>query len=452
MNLKRTIIAAVVFCVFFGFAFSAVIEDTPGMMRVLLLETPSVKIISLSGCFSVVKPDGHTDEFLEETEFKAEGDFISFKDNKASGILKLSSPSYMQVNGKPYRGDIFILSEKPGYLLVINKLKTDEYLYGVVGGEMPASWHIEALKAQSVAARTYAASMKRTPRHASFDVFSTVKDQIYAGVEGESPSVIEAVNATSGEILVFNDSPISAFFHSNCAGRTSPGDNVFESGDLPYLASASCPYCAPSEWTYSIKRDELSKLLNDKKIISGDLLDIKIDKTDDSGRAVSLKIIASNGVTTVKAADFRLALGADKQKSTKYSLVSTPMDGAEKKVFLLSVKICLPSNDSDNETSTLVDEKVVQADTMLQAQMEKESLEHLAGILAASRLPVSIASIKSEISEIDVSSAFTFSGSGWGHGVGMCQWGAYGFAKNGWDYRKILYNYYPGTNLTKASF
>ena len=97
---------------------------------------------------------------------------------------------YIKVGNNTYRGDIFVVFNKKNSLFVINKLGIDDYLYGVVGSEMPASWNVEALKAQSVAARTYAAVMKKSPRNKYFDLFSTVMDQVYTGCSGEAPNVI----------------------------------------------------------------------------------------------------------------------------------------------------------------------------------------------------------------------------------------------------------------------
>ena len=182
---------------------------------------------------------------------------------------------------------------------------------------MPASWNVEALKAQSVAARTYSAVKKKSPRNKYFDLFSTVMDQVYTGCSGESPNVIVAVSETAGEILTYEGNPINCYFYSSCDGKTSPCENVFSSSPVPYLVSRDCPYCMKSDWSYTITRNELSMLLREKKIINGELYSIKIVKQDESGRAALVKLITSTGNKIIRGAELRLIIGAGKQKSTK---------------------------------------------------------------------------------------------------------------------------------------
>ena len=419
---------------FFGISRADVPENTPNMIRVHLLTAKAVTLYPCSGELSLFVPEEKNFKTTEPLVFKAEEDCISCGKYK-SDSFKVTSPTYIKVGNNTYRGDIFVVFNKKNSLFVINKLGIDDYLYGVVGSEMPASWNVEALKAQSVAARTYAAVMKKSPRNKYFDLFSTVMDQVYTGCSGEAPNVIVAVSETAGEILTYEGNPISCYFYSSCAGKTSPCENVFSSSPVPYLVSRNCPYCMKNDWSYTITRNELSNLLREKKIISGELYSMQIAKKDESGRAALIKLRTSNGIKIIRGAELRLIIGAGKQKSTKYTISEIPLTKAQKMALLEKVKVEAKNN--------------IPAESVINSDSEINSVLRIVNLMT---LPVSL-NIKNdeELSDSAVYS-FTFDGSGWGHGVGMCQWGAYGLAKNGYTYDKILENYYPNTVLEQLNF
>ena len=100
---------------------------------------------------------------------------------------------------------------KASGITVVNVVPLEQYLYGVVGKEMSPSWSSEALKAQAVAARTYAVYHKNSFRNKGFDMTDDTRSQVYAGINGESPSIISAVDATKGEILTYKASPSRRF-------------------------------------------------------------------------------------------------------------------------------------------------------------------------------------------------------------------------------------------------
>ena len=148
------------------------------------------------------------------------------------GVIKIT-------DGYTYRGDLELM-KSPGRwgITVVNVLSVEQYLYGVVGKEMSPSWSEEALKAQAVAARTYAIAHKRRFSQRGFDLTDDTSSQVYAGVGGESPTVIKAVNATKGEILTYQGKPIDAFFFSTAGGWTENSENVWGTY-IPYLRGVS---------------------------------------------------------------------------------------------------------------------------------------------------------------------------------------------------------------------
>ncbi|HJV89686.1 MAG TPA: SpoIID/LytB domain-containing protein [Holophagaceae bacterium] len=147
-----------------------------------------------------------------------------------------------KVEGKGrYRGFIEIFPNAQGRLTVVSQVDLETYLRGVVPKEMGA-WEfpaLEALKAQAIAARTYAFANLGKRAKEGFDLLDTVSDQVYGGRDGEQSLTDRAVQETSGQVATFNGRPIQALFMANCGGHTVDNAFVF-GGDQGYLAAASC--------------------------------------------------------------------------------------------------------------------------------------------------------------------------------------------------------------------
>ena len=148
----------------------------------------------------------------------------------------------VQVDGKPYRGALRVFVNPRGTLSVVNLVDLEEYLYGVVPAEMgPRRYDaIEALKAQSVAARTYALAHRGQFEAEGYDLCATPKCQVYAGRAAEDPLSNGAVDATRGLVLAFQGGFADALFVSTCGGRTENVENVFGETPVPYLVSVDC--------------------------------------------------------------------------------------------------------------------------------------------------------------------------------------------------------------------
>lgn len=367
--------------------------------------------------------------------------------------IEVQAPSGVPVavNGKAFRGSLAVIKKKPESFMIINYVNIEDYLCGVLGGEVSASWPPEALKAQAVAARTYIAYKKQYPRDADFDVFNTTQDQVYTGIAGEHPAIVDAVRCTGGEILTSGGKPIKAFYHSTCAGYTADESDVFPGKDC-VLTAVPCDYCKVSpaySWSCEIGREELSKLLRDRKMISGEVYSIKIPRTDSSGRAVEVIFETSEGPKTMSGADFRMMVGAGKQKSTRYSLEQVRLPGQEQQVAVLisTVNPAVTASPSSvpavSRYAPRLPERIVQV-----ISLSHKASDMLKKYSDSSSSPAS-SPLKDEVRDVEVYGLFRFTGTGWGHGVGMCQWGAYGMAKEGMDYRTILQHYYKNTDITK---
>lgn len=280
--------------------------------------------------------------------------------------------SSIYIGKKRFRGVIDIIRTKEMKLLVVNHLGLEQYLYGVLNHEVPYYWPMEVLKAQAVAARTFAQHRIKTSGEKDFDVTNDIYSQVYGGKSNENRNTTRAVNATKGMVLMQDGEFLPAYYHSICAGHTENAKYVFEI-DLKPLRGRRDPYCGGAKgmrWKAIFSYKQMEERLNAYGIKVNGMNYIVGGKRDRSGRLETIKIRDKEGVKSIKSYKFRLALGPNMLRSTNFSIKITRK-----------------------------------------------------GVL--------------------------FTGKGWGHGVGMCQWGAFGMAKKYFRYKQILEFYYPGAKIEK---
>jgi stage II sporulation protein D len=181
-------------------------------------------------------------------------------------FIPTDQQSYLSYNGTQYRG-IFVLRASPKGLVLVNILNLDNYLKGVVPEEMsPDQFNaFESLKAQAVAARTYAIKNIGQNRNLGFDLCDTSKCQVYGGLSAEHVESSRAVEETKGEVAVYKGKLINALYTSTCGGMTEDVENVFEGRSQPYLQSTECTYDKQKEWTLEA-RPLVSLWMNGREI------------------------------------------------------------------------------------------------------------------------------------------------------------------------------------------
>ncbi len=213
-----------------------------GAVRVLLSENRSSVTIGSDAAYSVTDAQGRT--FNLKAGKVTLGPLLRITVNGEQKTL--ASParfarggSHMELGGRQYRGQLVVHS-KGGSLDVVNDVGLEEYLYGVVPDEMPPSWHPEALKAQAVAARSYAVVSRRTS--GIFDLYPDTRSQVYGGVRSEEASTNAAIAATAGKVVLYDGRVAYTFFHSTSGGRTAAIHHVWNANPLPYLVSVPDPY------------------------------------------------------------------------------------------------------------------------------------------------------------------------------------------------------------------
>ena len=210
-----------------------------------------------------------------------------------------------------YRGSIHV-DVNAGKLRAINMVGLEQYLYGVVPSEMPYTWHPEALKAQAIAARSYALATRRT---GAFDLYPDTRSQVYLGIEHEKPSTNAAVNATAGQVVLYDGEVAKTYFFSSSGGRTASADDVWGE-PVPYLVSVPDPYDSISphhDWgPYVFTGTKLAKMLKMK----GQVVDLQ-PELNSSGRIKVLNVIGTKGTLAVPGAVLRKKMGL---RSTWFSV------------------------------------------------------------------------------------------------------------------------------------
>ena len=330
-------------------------------------EVPNIKVGSSTA--ALVK-DGAGQKLgklspMSSLEAKLKGNQITINNRVGAGelIIEPEDNGYVWIGDRWYRGTTRLIRQDD-HITAINHVDLEQYLYSVVGAEAVSSWPIEALKAQAVAARSYALYKRNTGSNGIYDVDTTVGTQVYKGLDSEYTTTHQAVNGTLGQIMTHNNEVILAAFHSSSGGHTENVEDIWTS-PLPYLrAVVDYDHESPVfEWQQVIPVSKIRRLVAGVGRIRG----LQPEKMTPRGRIITMKVTGDRGTATVSGKKLRKALDL---RSTLFR-VST--DGKN-----LHVK-----------------------------------------------------------------------GRGFGHGLGLSQWGAYYLAKQGVNYHQILAHYYQSANLTQ---
>lgn len=220
--------------------------------------------------------------------------------------------------GREYRGAL-VVHRDGGSLAVVNDVELEHYVYSVVPHEMPASWDPEALKVQAVAARTYAIVSRKAGTFYDFEHNPVA--QAYDGIEEEDERTSAAVDATEGQIVLYDGKPAWTFYSSSSGGRTATLDEAFGGGaqDLPYLVSVDDPYDTLSpnhRWSVRFTAEELASRLR----LPGPPRKLRV-LAGPSGRAVALVARGPGWKQQVPGSTLRSALAL---RSTLFTVTKAP--------------------------------------------------------------------------------------------------------------------------------
>lgn len=216
----------------------------------------------------------------------------------------LPGSSALRFAGSPYRGQLLV-SVASGSLRAVNSVGLEGYLFGVVPSEMPHTWLPEALKAQAVAARSYALAVRRTGSW--FDLYSDTRSQVYLGIAHEKASTTAAVQATAGEVVLYEGRVATTYFYSSSGGRTAAADEVWKGPPVPYLVSVDDPYDTISPYhrwgPFVVSASRLGKALRSP----GRLVDVRTAKAR-SGYVRTVTAVGARGEASATGSEVRRAL------------------------------------------------------------------------------------------------------------------------------------------------
>lgn len=381
------------------------------LVRVKLLETKDQLEISPDGSF-VIKCYTRKDQQKDSEYFSSTGIWLRSnqdgitvgaiesgelgKNLKKAVIEPRGKNQWLYLNNKRYRGILEVdYSARDTAALVLNLVYIEDYLKGVLPAEI-GTWsekELEALKAQAVAARTYALYSLNSSRENGYDLESTVADQVYSGADCEDQFANLAIQKTQGMVLTYENKLIKAHYHANCGGWTESIEEVWDKTPEPYLFSLGddgfCAWAKNSTWQETWTREELEQIVSTSLRAFqevppegvGKILDLQIKKKSPSGRVALLELATDKGIFDLEKDNIRWVL---RRENPQHSI--------------------LPSTFFDIELGRNPD-----------GDVEK----------------------------------IVFRGSGSGHGVGMCQTGALGRARAGHTYKAILSYYYRGAKVVK---
>src|SRR3954453_7664692 len=234
--------------------------------------------------------------------------------------MRLPGPPLNGVSSGLYRGAIEVRLDGGG-VTSINQLDMDSYIRGVVAGEMPSSWPLEALKVQAVAARTYALSTAKSS--GAFDQYPDTRSQVYRGVSGESVRSDAAVADTARQIVTYNGTPAVTYYFSTSGGQTENVEFSFiGSLSKPWLVSVPDPYDNQSpyhRWTVPFSAARLDRALG----APGAFKRLKVTERGESPRVVKAQVVGTRGTRTVTGPQVRSALGLRDTWFTDYRVASS---------------------------------------------------------------------------------------------------------------------------------
>ncbi len=199
-------------------------------------------------------------------------------------------------------------------------LSVIKYVKGVVPSEMNSAWHLEALKAQAVVARTYALYQRRTAAGRDYDLVASTQDQVYRGRSKRDERVELAVEATRGLVLTYEREPIFAAFSSTAAGPTEDAVNVWAT-DLPYLKGVECPFDVNSpyyQWRAELQLTDVEEALRQQGFAVGTIATLTPAAYSRAGRVTRLRILHSGGELVLRGEELRKALGYTVIPSTQF--------------------------------------------------------------------------------------------------------------------------------------
>lgn len=343
-----------------------------------------------------------------------------------------SKNNMTSVDKRKYNGNFYVDSINNA---LINNVNLEEYIYSVVSGEMGSSFEMDALKAQAIAARSYAISnLKKYIKH-GYNLTNDIYSQVYLGVNNVNDKIRKAVDETKGLIASFNGEIINATYSSSNGGVIASSEEVW-GNKYPYLVMKYDPYSTNTpnvNWKVEVSRDNLDELLA-QKTNKRNFTGLRLQKNA-LGRVKDVVVSYNDGDVKLSANKFRLIFGSSKFKSTLFDVNKKVENTNVKPMPKKEKTIIVASTPGPNEG--VVFDIVKLTDDKLDKVSKVQNIGSSAEAGGQNIIETSI----------DLTDKYVFYGKGFGHSVGLSQYGANEMAKQGFKYLEILNFYYPGIEV-----
>lgn len=375
---------------------------------------------------------------------------IQFKDNKyvvsnkegkivfetsSDNIAIRAKEKTITYNGNSYYGDFVFKANTSSKLTVMNYVNIEDYVKGVLPYEMSASWPIEALKAQAVCARSYVLGTLDKHKKYGFDVCNTTNCQVYNGTSRADKNSNEAVEQTKGEILTSNGKLAVGYFFSSSGGATENNENVWGGKPISYLRGVQDIYedasgSSKNIWTVTLTAQQVQSKLKSAGYKIGQVANVSVTKRTEMGNVNEVTVIDTEGNTVkIKNGDVRTVFGLN---SIRYTING---DKPEVSLPQNSLYINGVSSKDENLYAIGANKTIIKID----------KASGKTALTASGKQTIS--TLSKETYTRNTSDTYTFSGTGWGHNVGMSQYGARSMAKMGFLYQDILKFYFKDIQI-----
>ncbi|MCL2565042.1 MAG: SpoIID/LytB domain-containing protein [Defluviitaleaceae bacterium] len=365
----------------------------------------------------------------------------------------------ININGSYYRG--YLDAHRSGSNITpVNVVNIEEYLFSVVPSEMPASWHMEALKAQAVAARSYAYTTLGAHANQGFDLCNTEHCQVYWGMSRETEATTAAVLYTRGILAFFDGEIINAVYSSSSGGITDDSENVWIAAS-PYLRGRSDIYDTTGrEWTRTLTLTELTAIARANNYNIGNVTSMQITEISSTGRVLRVTLTGENGTINLERERIRTFFGPSAggnlySRNFRIGSFALTVDGTVINTTLNNTSLIFTMSNTDTSQIEVGHLMVLGADGEIVPIIGRAANVQTAVGVQTLRASGGSALPPTHINNVQVTGGvasngyvITLIGRGWGHGVGMSQHGARGMAEAGYTFDEILKHYYTGITLS----
>lgn len=395
-----------------------IVDTTEGLVETLPLTGYTHLVITAeNGIVNVADENGTT----LVTDL-GKNDVIMNGDWQGEGSFKSS------VNSRTYRGGLKFYVRDNGDINVINYLSLDHYLYGVIQGEMGHQNPLESLKAQTVAARSYAMTNVGRHRSEGFDVCNVSHCQMYYGVDYEKEKTIQAVDETSDLVIWYNGKIVPAYYSKNNGGYIQNSEDVW-GNETGYLKAKEDTWSPEYKWTASYGWEDLEERITD----IGRIKDAYISQWTDNGNVYEMTFVGSLGTKTLLREKVRTTLGGSTCKSLRFDVEG----GSGKTIVIPAKAVVLGAGGTKSEREEI---QVYGGEGTLYSY---DSLDGMKVLGAGGTKTLTDTETKSMASEEGI----TLTGYGYGHGLGMAQDSAIAMGEAGLTFEEILHFFYTDIEI-----